>query len=366
MKVLITGSEGFIGKNLVTQFLVKENYELLQFNHKSSLEELEKLIAESDFICHTAGVNRPDDESDFYRTNSGLTKIICDFASENDREIPVIFTSSIHVERDNAYGKSKLEAESHLLNYSKLTGSPIYIFRLSHVMGKWCRPNYNSVIATFCYNISHALPVSIYDPDYLLKIVYIDDLVDTFSQIINGEYSQLEFCTVEPTYEVTVGDLASQIQKFSDSRKSLVTENVGTGFIRALYATYISYLDEENISYEVPSYMDSRGTFVEFLKTKDAGQFSFFTSAPGITRGIHYHHSKSEKFLVIKGEAEFSFEHLLNKNRYKLNTSGINPTIVETIPGWIHEIKNIGKEELVVMIWANEIFDRNKPDTYSK
>jgi UDP-2-acetamido-2,6-beta-L-arabino-hexul-4-ose reductase len=365
MKVLITGAGGFIGQNLVEQLKVRNGVEVMPFGRSSSSEELRQGIRAADFVCHLAGVNRPENAKEFAEVNAGLTRQLCKELLAADRRLPVIFASSVHVERDNEYGRSKLAAEQALLAYSKESAAPVHIFRLPHVIGKWCRPNYNSVVATFCYNIARGLPIRLDDPSFLLKLVYIDDLVDNFFAIMKGQSSAGPFHEAIPSYPITVGDLAEQIKSFRACRESLVVERVGSGLNRALYATYISYLPQKDFAYPVPKYGDPRGVFVEMLKTKDSGQFSYFTAHPGITRGEHYHHSKTEKFLVIKGTARFRFRHLLTNETYEVITSGEKPEIVETIPGYAHNITNVGSDEMVVMLWANEIFDRERPDTYA-
>ena len=244
---------------------------------------------------------------------------------------------------------------------------PVHVFRLPNVFGKWSRPNYNSVVATFCHNIARDLPIQVNDPQAALTLVYIDDVIERFVLLMDGAAPMAGldgFVTVQPQYTTTVGELARLIRAFRDSRGSLVTERVGTGLVRALYATYVSYLPVEEFFYDVPLHADRRGIFVEMLKTPDCGQFSFFTAYPGVTRGGHYHHSKSEKFLVIKGQALFRFRHMQTGQTHELLTSGDRPQIVETVPGWTHDITNTGPEEMVVMLWANEIFDRARPDTY--
>ena len=244
---------------------------------------------------------------------------------------------------------------------------PVHLFRLANVFGKWCRPNYNSVVATFCHNVAHNLPIQINDSQAALTLVYIDDVIEHFVKIMDGAETSTGddgFATVKPQYDTTVGELARLILAFRDSRRSLVTERVGAGLVRALYSTYVSYMPVESFAYDLPQHADQRGVFVEMLKTPDCGQFSFFTTHPGVTRGGHYHHSKTEKFLIIKGQARFRFRHILTGQVHELKTSGDRPQIVEMVPGWTHDITNIGLEEMVVMLWANENFDRDKPDTY--
>jgi len=365
MKILITGSNGFIGKNLVSQLAVRKNFEVLRYGRESTADDLQHAIAEADFICHMAGVNRPDDAAEFARGNTDLTRTLCQAVRNSGRRVPIIFASSVHVEKNNPYGVSKLAAEQLLLRHSEETGVPVYIFRLPHVIGKWCQPNYNSVVATFCHNIARDMPIQIDDPAYQLELVHIDDLVATIARIMTGEEIFGPYCQVAPSYPITVGELAAQILAFRASRSSLVSERVGTGLTRVLYATYVSYLPPERFTYEVPGFGDSRGVFVEMLKTQDSGQFSFFTSHPGVTRGEHYHHSKTEKFLVIKGNARFRFRHIMSNESHEICTSGDKPEIVETVPGWAHSITNMGDDEMIVMLWANEIFDHDRSDTYA-
>jgi UDP-2-acetamido-2,6-beta-L-arabino-hexul-4-ose reductase len=240
---------------------------------------------------------------------------------------------------------------------------PATIFRLPGVFGKWSRPDYNSVVATFCHNIARDLPIQIHDPATELRLVHIDDVVAAVIAALDQGHRGLVYREVEPQYTISLGELAAQICAFKACRTSLVLERVGVGFVRALYSTYVSFLPRQCLAYEIPQHKDERGAFVEMLKTPDAGQFSYFTARPGITRGGHYHHTKTEKFLVIRGRARFRFRHVLTDERFDLTTSGESPEIVETIPGWSHDITNIGDEEMVVMLWANEIFDRNRPDT---
>lgn len=366
MKILVTGSGGFIGKNLTTQLSCVSGVEVLCYGSESSDDDLVSGLREADWVCHLAGVNRPQDEAEFKRVNTDFTHTLCDLVQASGRAIPIIFASSVHVKKDNAYGLSKLAAEEILLEYSENTGVPVHIFRLPHVIGKWCRPNYNSVIATFCYNIARDLPIRVDDPNYQLNLVYIDDLVDAFYAIMSsGNDYPGSYREVTPSYPITVGELADQIRTLKASRTSLVSEPVGVGLARVLNATYLSYLPVEDFTTLLVQHEDERGVFVEMLKTLDSGQFSFFTAHPGVTRGGHYHHSKSEKFLVIKGEAQFRFQHIVTDEQHEIFTSGEEPMIVETIPGWAHDITNVGNKELIVMLWANEVFDREKPDTYS-
>lgn len=363
MKVLVTGADGFIGKNLCVTLQRRDDIEVVKFTRKDKIADLSGLVAQADFIFHLAGVNRPKEEKEFFEGNADLTKQICDAIRASGRKIPVILSSSIQAECMNPYGRSKLQAEMHLLNLYMETENPVYIYRLPNVFGKWAKPNYNSVVATFCHNISHDLPIQINDPAAPLSLVHIGDVVTSFIRVMNELPKETLHVDVAPIYHTTVGELADQLHQFKQSRESLVTEAVGDGFMRVLYATYISYISPDQFNYPLKKHEDPRGVFVEMLKTKDSGQFSFFTAHPGITRGGHYHHVKTEKFLVIKGKARFGFRHIVTDEVREIFTSGDTPEIVETVPGWSHDITNIGDDEMVVMLWANENFNPAKPDT---
>lgn len=371
MRVLITGANGFVGRNLQLRLRERRDVQVVCYNRDQQAGQLAGLLEGVDFVFHLAGVNRPQDPKEFASGNTGLTRDLCQAvaaaARSTGRPIPVLYTSSTQAVQDNAYGRSKREAEEVLaaVEYDSLV--PVHVFRLPNVFGKWGRPNYNSVVATFCHNIARDLPIQVNDPQAALTLVYIDDVIERFVQLMDGAAPMAGldgFVTVQPQYTTTVGELARLIGAFRDSRRSLVTERVGTGLVRALYATYVSYLPVEAFSYNVPLHADRRGIFVEMLKTPDCGQFSFFTVYPGVTRGGHYHHSKTEKFLVIKGQALFRFRHMQTGETHELRTSGDRSQIVETVPGWTHDITNTGQEEMVVMLWANEIFDQARPDTY--
>lgn len=364
MRVLVTGSDGFIGKNLIVR-LDELNIPYEVFNRSNTTEDLKSLIKKSDFIIHLAGENRPQNDEDFEIVNSGLTSLICDEICSSKKNIPIIFASSRQAEYDNLYGKSKLGAEIAIKNLEKETGNLSYIYRLPGVFGKWCKPNYNSVVATFCYNISQGMPIQINDTSLKLHLVYIDDVIEEFINILKGAKEGRKDFSVQPEYKITLGDLAKQVEAFKESRDLLITERVGSGFTRKLYSTYLSYILPEHFAYSIPSHGDDRGMFAEMLKTKDSGQFSFFTAKPGITRGGHYHHSKNEKFLVVQGTARFCFRNLVSDETYQITANSEELKIVETIPGWVHDITNVSKRDIVVMLWANEIFDPDSPDTYA-
>jgi UDP-2-acetamido-2,6-beta-L-arabino-hexul-4-ose reductase len=365
MKVLVTGANGFIGINLVLRLSEQEGTEVITFVRGQDDVALIEALAQSDAVVHLAGENRPADIQSFSIVNKGLTERICQILKVLGKTIPVLLASSAQAEQDNPYGRSKLAAEQVLKALAYYNGNPVSIYRLPGVFGKWCKPNYNSVVATFCYNKARDLPVQINDSSACVRLVYIDDVVNAFLEQLAASWTGLVRPVVEPEYCITLGELSEQIEAFKNFRSTLVCERVGKGLTRSLYATYLSYLPLEKFTYSLPSHEDSRGIFVEMLKTPDAGQISFFTAHPGITRGGHYHHTKTEKFLVIKGHARFGFRNMVTNQVHHLETRGGVPQIVETVPGWTHDVTNVGDDEMVVMLWANEIFDRANPDTFS-
>lgn len=363
MKVLVTGANGFIGKNLVLRLRENVNIEVLTFVRGQSMLDLTHLLVQADAVVHLAGENRPSDIEAFAKVNAGLTKFICKELKSLCKTVPVLLASSTQVELGNPYGLSKFEAEEALRELADVNGNPVAIYRLPGVFGKWCKPNYNSVVATFCYNRAHDLPIYISDISARVRLVYIEDVIDGFLNQLTCRWVGLTRPTICCEYSITLGELSDQIEAFKNSRRNLLSERVGQGLIRALYATYLSYLPVHKFAYQIPVHKDVRGLFVEMLKTPDTGQFSFFTAHPGITRGGHYHHTKTEKFLVIKGRARFGFRHMLSNEVYYIESDGDHPQIVETVPGWTHDITNIGQDEIVVMLWANEIYDKANPDT---
>lgn len=361
MKVLITGAHGFLARNLAVR-LAEIGHEILAIGRGAEVQDWSDAASAADFVVHLAGINRPRDEAEFETGNVELTRKLCSLLAEADNAAPIIFSSSTQAVRNHPYGRSKAAAEAVLLEHGRAIGAPIAIFRLPNVFGKWSQPNYNSVVATFCHRIARGEAIDIHDPDAALQLAYVDDVVDCFLSLMDQDLAT-GHREVTPSYETTVGALAEAIQNFPASRGSLTTPRVGTGLLRALYSTYLSYLPVDAFDYKVPIHTDPRGRFVEMLKTPDSGQFSYFTAGPGITRGNHYHHSKAEKFLVISGRAHFGFRHILNGERHEIVVEGEDGRIVETIPGWTHNITNVGDSDLVVMLWANEIFDRARPDT---
>ena len=372
MKVLITGSGGFLGKNLQLHLAERKDVEVVCFTRANQVEQFPALLARVDFVFHLAGVNRPEDPAEFVAGNADLTVALCqalaDVAEATGRKVPVVFSSSTQAALDNPYSASKRVAEDALFALQRQHGVPVHVFRLPNVFGKWCKPNYNSAVATFCHNVARDLPIKVNDPAAPLTLVYVDDVLQRFIELMDGADASVDangFAMVSPQYTTTVGEVARLIQSFNESRQTLMTERVGTGLVRALYATYVSYLPPDAFGYMVPMYGDPRGMFAEMLKTPDCGQFSYFTAHPGVTRGGHYHHSKTEKFLVVKGQARFKFRHMHTGETHELTTSGEKAQIVETVPGWTHDITNIGADEMIVMLWANEVFDRQRSDTFA-
>lgn len=362
MNILITGADGFIGKNLCLRLSELKKYNLFKVNSSTTVEELELLLKKTDFIYHLAGSNRPKSNDDFKIINTDFTELITSLVKKHGLSIPIIFTSSIQAEIDNDYGKSKLKAEEIIRAYGKKVGAPYGIFRLKNIFGKWAKPNYNSFIATFCHNIANDIDIKINNKNSNVDLIYIDDLCDSLIECLDRKFNS-EYIEIQKYYTKTVGEVADLIKNFNDKRENLEIENVGHGFERALYSTFLSYFPTNKFSYKIPSNKDERGSFSEILKTNRAGQVSFFTAHPGITRGGHYHHSKNEKFLIVQSEAIFKFRHIITNQEFELKVKSSDLEIVDTIPGWVHDITNIGDETLICVIWANEVFDSNKPDT---
>lgn len=366
MRILITGYEGFIGKN--TYFQLRDNFQIdtIGYGRGNNEKELEDLIIKSDYIIHCAGVNITNDDSNFKKTNFGLTKKICDLCIKLDKKIPIIFTSSIHAEKDNPYGRSKLAAEEELFAYSNNTGAKVYIFRLPHVMGKWCKPNYNSVIATFCYNIAHEIKIEINPLNPKINIIYIDDLIEEFNNLIISRSKESQVIEVKKKYSISIQELADEIYAIKNSSENLSINGFSNGLKKALYSTYLSYQPENNFTYKLKSNEDERGKFVEIIKSDSAGQFSFLSINKEKVRGEHYHHSKTEKFFVISGKVKFTSKDILSEKITEIVVDENDNKIVDTIPGWTHQIENVGTKTAKIIIWANEIFDPNRPDTIQK
>lgn len=363
MRIVLTGARGFIGSNLRVRLREMGHTDLRAIPHNADPTAFDAALASADFVFHLAGVNRPQDPADFDAGNRAFTSRLVAALRRLGGPVPVAYASSIQAELDNPYGRSKRAAEDALLAYGQAIGAPVHVMRLPNVFGKWSRPFYNSAIATFCHQVARGLPLTIHDPGSPLRLVYVDDVCSCLLSLLADSAARGGFAEVQPEYRTTVGELAAMIESFRDSRRTLVTPAVGRGLVRALYATYVSHLPPESFEYEVVSHGDARGVFVEMLKTPDCGQFSYFTAHPGVTRGEHYHHTKTEKFLVIRGRARFGFRQIETGETREILVQGGQGRIVETVPGWTHDIKNVGNDELIVMLWANEIFDRQRPDT---
>lgn len=367
MRILVTGAHGFIGRNLVAQLKNDGYQDIDTFTLDNSLDDLKKSLTKADFIFHLAGVNRPKDTAEFYAGNTDLTEQIIDLLEQSKHAVPILLSSSIQAALDNDYGKSKHGAELAVLDYGKQMDVPVYVYRLKNLFGKWCRPNYNSVTATFAYNISHELPIQVNDPTTKLDLCYIDDVVNSFIGTLKNGYSLAEgeqYCSVPTDYETTLGELAKKLQEFHDSRQSLIMPSLAEQFDRDLYATYLSYLAEDNFSYFLKKNEDNRGWLAEFIKSKELGQIFVSTTKPGITRGNHWHHTKVEKFLVVQGNGQIEFRQVGSHKVLKYQVSGDAPEVVDIPAGYVHNISNIGTTTMVTIFWACEIFDSEKPDTY--
>jgi UDP-2-acetamido-2,6-beta-L-arabino-hexul-4-ose reductase len=360
-RIVITGADGFVGRNLALR-LAELGDTVLPLTRAGTPQDWHNTVAQADAVVHLAGANRPADPAEFDTINAGTATLLAAALEAAGRPIPVLYASSTRANGDDHYGRSKRAGEDALRDYGTRSGSPVYIFRLPNVFGKWARPNYNSAVATFCHNIARDLPITVNDPAAPLTLVYIDDVVAAFLAVLD-ERPAPGFADVAPVYTSTVGAVANTIRGFRADRADNLIDAVGTGLTRALYATYVAALPPAEFSYEIASHRDPRGAFSEMLKTRSAGQFSYFTALPGVTRGGHYHHTKTEKFLIVHGRARFGFRHMLTGETHEIFTDGDTPTIVETVPGWAHDVTNVGEDVMVSLLWANEIFDRARPDT---
>jgi UDP-2-acetamido-2,6-beta-L-arabino-hexul-4-ose reductase len=368
MRALVTGSRGFLGSNLVTHLRERPDVEVLEWHRGSADGDLERLVASADIVYHIAGINRPKDPAEFTTGNAGITGRVVAAAKASGRRAPIVLSSSTQAALDNPYGHSKRAAEDAVLDYAVAEGAACAVYRLPNVFGKWSRPNYNSAVATFCHNVVRGLPITVNDRAAPLRLVYVDDVCREFLGLIDAprpapathDAARRE---VAPVYSTTVGELADLIQSFGSSRERRTVGHVGEGLERALYATYLSFIPPEHFAYGLTRHVDPRGEFAEVVRTADSGQFSYFTAHPGVTRGGHYHHTKNEKFLVLRGHARFRFRDVRSGAEHVLETRGEDARVVETVPGWAHDITNIGHEEMVVMLWANEAFDPARPDT---
>lgn len=364
--ILVTGANGFIGKNLIEHLNRLENINIFKYDINNTEDELEEFVLKADFIFHLAGVNRPKDESEFKKGNIDLTKKIIDFIVKANKNTPILLSSSTQAKLDNPYGISKNCAEKEIFDYIKSTNSKSYVYRLPNVFGKWSKPNYNSVVTTFCYNIANDLPIQINDPNTNLTLVYIDDVCEEFLNAFNGKSNTQDdgFSYVNNTYIISLKNLADKLYIFKEIRKNLVMPGFSDEFTKKLYSTWLSYLDISNLSYELEMKRDNRGWLSEFIKSKEFGQVFVSSTKQGVTRGNHWHHTKVEKFLVISGDAVIKFRNINTDEKLEYRVSGCNLEVVDIPVGYTHSVTNIGDNELITLFWANEIFDFNKSDTY--
>ncbi len=366
MKILITGSKGFIGKNLAVQLRNKGYEDLLLYDLDSDKADLDGYLERCDFIFHTAGVNRPQTEDEFQQGNKGFTEEILSKLAHYANPCPILACSSIQAENDSPYGKSKRAMEAALFAHTEATKADTFVYRLPNVFGKWCKPNYNSVVATYCYNLSRDLEIKIHDPEALLKLVYIDDVVESFINALTEapEKDESGLCSIKDIYTIRLGELAEKIRSYHKARVDLLLPHLDQDFDKKLYATYISYLPEGQFSYKLDKKTDHRGYFCECLKSEVAGQVSISLTKPGIERGNHWHNTKAEKFLVLQGKALIQFRKINSDEIIDYSVSGDEPEMVDIPTGYTHTIKNAGPEDLITLIWCSELFDPQKPDTY--
>lgn len=365
MKILVTGAKGFIGKNLIAELKNREYNDIYECDINTTEEQLNSYVKDCDFVFHLAGVNRPKDEEEFMKGNFGFTSTLLDKLKENNNKSPILITSSIQAELDNPYGKSKKAGEDLMFEYEKETGAKAIVYRLPNVFGKWCRPNYNSAVATFCNNIANDLPITVNDPNVVMKLVYIDDVVEEFISALNGKYNEDgKFCKIKTVHTIKLGEIVDLIYSFKNSRDTLNVANMNDEFTKKLYSTYLSYLPKDKFAYDLNMHIDNRGSFTEFLRTNGQGQVSVNISKPGIVKGNHWHNTKNEKFLVVSGNGKIRFRKYDSDEVIEYNVSGEKLQVVDIPVGYTHNIENIGNTDMVTIMWANEPFNPDIPDTY--
>lgn len=365
-RVLVTGAEGFLGKNLVVALRRIPEVEVLSFDKPQTLVDLERLAAQADAVFHLAGVNRPEREEEFEEGNARLTRDLMGLLRRHGRTGPVVLSSSTQAALDNPYGRSKLAAERAVQAHGAETGAPVRVYRLPGLFGKWSRPNYNAVVSTFCHNVARGLPLAIRDPAHELELAYVDDVVAEFLRALDPARATPAEPRVEPTFRVTLGELARRIEAMRDVRDTLTLPDMADGLNRRLYATYLSYLPEDRFAYQPLVRRDQRGGLVELLKSPGFGQIFVSRSNPGVVRGHHYHDTKIEKFCVIQGRAVIRFRHILGGEVISYEVAGEEMKVVDIPPGYTHSIENLGDGEMVTLFWASEIFDPSRPDTYAE
>ncbi len=365
MKILITGARGFIGRNLTFQLKQNVANQVWLFDQDNTAAELESWLAEADFIFHLAGVNRSQELGEFQTGNVDFTTQVCERLLTLGRAVPFVLSSSIQAELENPYGVSKREAENVVRRYAQQSGARVVVYRLTNVFGKWCRPNYNSVVATFCYNIARDLPITISDRAREVDLIHIDDVTAAFIGELGRavEPGEVVYRKAGPVYRVSLGRLAELLYAFRQSRQTLQVPDFSDSFNHKLYGTFLAYLEPDDFAYRLEQRCDSRGCLAEFVKSELFGQIFVSRTLPGITRGNHYHHIKTEKFLVLEGEAVVRFRPIQGSGVIEYPVRGDEFKVVDIPPGYTHSIENVGTGELVTLFWASEIFDPGRSDT---
>lgn len=365
MKILVTGAKGFIGKNLTSELKNRKYTDIFKYDIDTDQSLLDTFCKEAEFVFHLAGVNRPKEQSEFMEGNFGFTSTLLDTLKKYSNTCPVMISSSTQAVLDNPYGKSKKAGEDLMFDYARETGAKILVYRFPNVFGKWCRPNYNSAVATFCNNIANDLPITVNDRSVVMNLVYIDDVVEELINALNGKEKSIgDFCKVPIVYTITLGGIVDLIYSFKSSREECSIPDMSDEFTKKLYSTYLSYLPKNQFSYPLKMNVDNRGSFTEFIKTPDRGQVSVNISKPGIRKGSHWHHTKNEKFLVISGMGVIRFRKVGSDEVIKYYVSGEKLEVVDIPTGYTHNIENLGDSDMVTIMWANECFDPEKPDTY--
>ena len=366
MKILVTGAKGFIGKNVIAELRTRGYQDIFEYDVDTKEELLDNFSRECEFIFHLAGVNRPQNQEEYMQGNFGFTSILLDKLKEHNNTCPVMLSSSIQAALENPYGISKKAGEDLLFRYAKETGAKVFVYRFPNVFGKWCRPNYNSAVATFCHNIANGLSIQVNDRNTTMNLVYIDDVAYELINAISNKASIDDngYCYVPVTYKMTLGEIGDLIHSFKESRNDLQIPDMGDGFTKKLYSTYLSYLPKNSFSYPLKMNIDNRGSFTEIIRTKERGQFSVNITKPGITKGNHWHHTKNEKFLVVSGKGVVRFRKIDSDDIIKYQVDGEKMEAVDIPPGYTHNITNTGETDLVTLMWVNEPYDPDKPDTY--
>jgi len=365
MKILVTGAKGFMGMNLVAELENQKAEEVFEYDIDTEPSLLNDYCKQAEFVFHLAGVNRPKEQAEYMAGNFGFTSILLETLKKQGNCCPVMISSSTQATLENPYGQSKKAGEDLIFEYGKETGAKVLVYRLPNVFGKWCRPNYNSAVATFCNNIANDLPITVNDRNAVMKLAYIDDVIEELLNALNGRENKTEdFCEVPTVHTVTLGTIVDLIESFKESRKTLGVANMANEFEKKLYSTYLSYLPTDKFSYPLNMNVDDRGSFTEITRTLDRGQFSVNITKPGITKGNHWHNTKNEKFIVVSGEGLICLRNVFAKEKIEYFVSGEKMEIVDIPTGYTHNIKNIGDMDLITFMWANEVFNPVKPDTY--